>query len=397
VPWFTLADVWQIRELGADYIYETKEKVSVLGLENSSARILPKGTVMLSRTASVGFSAIMGVDMATTQDFANWVCGPRLVPKFLLQVLRSMQAEFDRMKMGSTHNTIYMPDIQALQFALPPQDEQEAIVETLARETAKINTLVAEQQRLVDLLKEKRQAVISHAITKGLNSDAPMKPSGVDWLGDVPAHWEVCPVSSRFEVQLGKMLDSAKLSGEHLRPYLRVFDVQWGRINTVDLPQMDFDADARAKFALRPGDLLVNEGGSYPGRSAVWLGTLRECYYQKALHRLRAHKHHQASTEFFYFVMERAVTQGVFVAGGNEATIEHLPAEKLRRYRFGFPPIEEQCAIVTYLTSETQKLDKLTAEAERAINLLQERRTALVRAAVTGQIDVRSLAAAEVA
>jgi type I restriction enzyme S subunit len=77
VPWFTLADIWQIREAGADYIYETKEKVSEVGLANSAARVLPKGTVMLSRTASVGFSAIMGVDMATTQDFANWVCGPR--------------------------------------------------------------------------------------------------------------------------------------------------------------------------------------------------------------------------------------------------------------------------------------------------------------------------------
>jgi type I restriction enzyme S subunit len=80
VPWFSLADVWQIRECGSDVIHETKEMVSELGLANSSARILPKGTVMLSRTASVGFAAIMGIDMATTQDFANWVCGDRLLP-----------------------------------------------------------------------------------------------------------------------------------------------------------------------------------------------------------------------------------------------------------------------------------------------------------------------------
>ncbi|WP_432207125.1 restriction endonuclease subunit S [Brevundimonas naejangsanensis] len=127
VPWFTLADVWQIREAKRDRIFETKEMVSELGLANSSARLLPEGTVMLSRTASVGFSAIMGVPMATTQDFANWICGPKLLPDFLLLCLRAMGGEFRRLMMGSTHNTIYMPDIEALTVAAPPINEQVAI------------------------------------------------------------------------------------------------------------------------------------------------------------------------------------------------------------------------------------------------------------------------------
>ncbi len=165
VPWFTLADIWQVREAGADYIQETKEMVSEIGLANSSARVLPKGTVMLSRTASVGFSAIMGVDMATTQDFANWICGHRLLPEFLLQVLRSMRAEFDRMKMGSTHNTIYMPDIQGLRFALPPKQEQEIIVKFIAQEVARIDALTAEAERAITLLQERRTALISAAVT----------------------------------------------------------------------------------------------------------------------------------------------------------------------------------------------------------------------------------------
>src|SRR5262249_38776938 len=128
IPWFTLADVWQIRDAKAEYVFETKEKISELGLANSAARLLPRGTVMFSRTASVGFSAIMGKDMATTQDFANWVCGPRLSPEYLLLAFRSMTSEFRRLMMGSTHNTIYMPDIQSLQFALPPLAEQSEIV-----------------------------------------------------------------------------------------------------------------------------------------------------------------------------------------------------------------------------------------------------------------------------
>jgi len=165
VPWFTLADVWQIRSGGADVVYETKEMVSELGLANSSARLLPKGTVMLSRTASVGFSAIMGVDMATTQDFANWVCGKALLPEFLLCVFRSMSGEFRRLMMGSTHNTIYMPDIQAFRFALPPIEEQRAIVAYVRQATDSFDALTSEAQHGVDLLLERRAALVSAAVT----------------------------------------------------------------------------------------------------------------------------------------------------------------------------------------------------------------------------------------
>lgn len=111
VPWFGLADVWQIRDGQTEYVTDTAEKISELGLANSAARLLPRGTVILSRTASVGFSAIMGGDMATTQDFVNWVCGPHLRPEYLLYVFRSMQHEFRRLTMGSTHQTIYMPAV----------------------------------------------------------------------------------------------------------------------------------------------------------------------------------------------------------------------------------------------------------------------------------------------
>ena len=165
IPWMTLADVWQIRRGKADYIYETKETVSDLGLANSSARLLPKGTVVLSRTASVGFSAIMGVDMATTQDFANWVCGDKLVPEFLLFVFRSMEGEFRRLMMGSTHNTIYMPDIQAFRFVLPSLEEQKQIIKHCQRFSAEFDELIDEAQRGIDLLKERRSALISAAVT----------------------------------------------------------------------------------------------------------------------------------------------------------------------------------------------------------------------------------------
>jgi type I restriction enzyme S subunit len=119
IPWFALSDVWQLREGVQEYLDDTKEKISPRGMANSAARLLPAGTVVLSRTASVGFSGIMSKPMATTQDFANWVCGPRLQPEYLLYALRAMEDEFQRMTMGSTHQTIYMPDIRRLSIPVP--------------------------------------------------------------------------------------------------------------------------------------------------------------------------------------------------------------------------------------------------------------------------------------
>ena len=165
-----------------------------------------------------------------------------------------------------------------------------------------------------------------------------------------------------------------------------------GEISGDELPQMDFNEDARAKFRLIPGDLLVNEDGSYPGRSAICSAKIDECQYQKALHRMRAKRSAEDTTRFLFYVMFWAANQGVFVAGGSETTIEHLPAEKLRRYRFAFPPMTEQLSIASFLDSELTMYDALTLETDRAIDLLQERRTALISTAVTGQIDVREFA-----
>jgi type I restriction enzyme S subunit len=165
IPWFGLADVWQIRNGQVEYVYETTEKISELGLANSSARLLPKNTVILSRTASVGFSAILGVEMATTQDFVNWVCGPALRPEFLLYVFRAMGQEFRRLTMGSTHQTIYMPDVGEFSTPIPPVSEQESIVACIREEAVRIDALEAKIVEAIEHLKEFRTALISAAVT----------------------------------------------------------------------------------------------------------------------------------------------------------------------------------------------------------------------------------------
>lgn len=208
------------------------------------------------------------------------------------------------------------------------------------------------------------------------------KPSGVEWLGDVPAHWGVAGVGYRYEVALGKMLDEKRITGRHLAPYLKNSDVQWDSINLVDLREMDFDEGDRERYSLRIGDLLVCEGGEV-GRCAVWDGSLAECYYQKALHRLRPWDPAQDSPLFLRYVLRAASDGGAFASGESKATIAHLPAEALRRYRFPFPPTSEQTDIAAFLDRETAKIDALVAEQERLIELLKEKRQAVISYAVT--------------
>jgi type I restriction enzyme S subunit len=165
IPWITLADVWQLRDGWQEYISGTEEKVSELGIANSAARLLPTGTVIVSRTASVGFSGIMASPMATSQDYVNWVCGPTMRPEYLLYVFRSMQEEFRRLVMGSTHKTIYMPDVNGFQTPVPPIDEQERIVAHIRKANARTRALLDRIRDGIARLQEYRTALISAAVT----------------------------------------------------------------------------------------------------------------------------------------------------------------------------------------------------------------------------------------
>jgi len=208
------------------------------------------------------------------------------------------------------------------------------------------------------------------------------KDSEVEWLGAVPAHWDVAAVGYRYEVLLGKMLDEKRITGIHLAPYLRNVDVQWDRINVEDLPQMDFSGDDLDRYRVTPGDLLVCEGGEV-GRAAIWGGEIPECYYQKAIHRLRRRSEAADHPRFMFYVLRMATAMGIFEASEGKSTIAHLTAEALRRYRFGFPPRREQECIVGFLDQEVVQIDALIAEQQRLIELLTEKRQAVIAQAVT--------------
>lgn len=170
IPWITTGEVSQVRDDRIEILQATRECISEVGLANSSAELHPKGTVVLCRTASAGYSAVMGEDMATSQDFVTWTCGPRLDPFYLLWCLRAMRADLlDRLAMGSTHKTIYVPDLQMLRIPLPSLAEQQEIVASIRASNFSIDAAVDSIDRQLDLLAERRQALITAAVTGAID------------------------------------------------------------------------------------------------------------------------------------------------------------------------------------------------------------------------------------
>lgn len=364
--------------------------------ENEIQRFgLKKGQVLLTKDSESWDDIAIPACVAETMP--NVVCGYHLAivdpcdselnGRFLGWLAQS-PALNDQFKLAAKGVTRFGLSQYALKNAvvkIPPLPYQQKIANFLDRKTAEIDTLIAKKRRLLDLLAEKRTALITRAVTKGLNPDAPMKDSGIEWLGEIPAHWAVQPVFSRYSVQLGKMLDERRITGKHLVRYLRNVDVQWDRINYEDLPQMDVAPAEYDRYLVREGDLLVCEGGEI-GRCAIVEKLEQETAYQKALHRMRPISSVEYPRYMFYTLF-CASKNGVLSVGG-VSTIHHLTAEQLRRLRFTTPPSLEQKKIANFLDKEVANLDSVVERIESVIARLEEYRSTLITNAVTGQIKV---------
>ena len=262
---------------------------------------------------------------------------------------------------------------------LPPVDTQRAITDYLDRETARIDTLIEEQQRLIEMLRERRQDVIRSAVLGDTN---PFNP---------PAGARLTAIGHHFSVTLGKMLDAGKAlrDGDEQLPYIRAGNLQDAGLRLDDVNTMPYSAREAADLNLLAGDLLVAEGGAV-GTNVVLDKDMPGWSFQKTVNRLRPLG--DESSVWLGHVLRTYRDIGVIDIICNRATIAHLTAEKLRALRVPDTAPDEQRRIAAYLDEQTAKIDALIAETERFIELSRERRSALITAAVTGQIDVREVA-----
>jgi type I restriction enzyme S subunit len=279
--------------------------------------------------------------------------------------------------------------INNLQIPLPPLPEQSAITAFLGRETAKIHALVAEQEKLIELLKEKRQSVISHAVTKGLDPNVSMKDSGVEWLGEVPEHWDVLAIKWISPVSRGaspRPIEDPKYfddNGDYA--WVRIADVSACSGVLYKTTQRLSVLGASLSVKIHPGDLFISIAGTVgkPCMSAI----------QACIHDGFVYFPSLTITPNFLF---RIFEAGLCYSGlGKMGTQLNLNTDTIGSIRVAVPPKKEVESILSFLDYEVSEIDALITESQHAITLLNERRSALISAAVTGKIDVRGLAASE--
>lgn len=388
IPWLTLADVWQLRDGSVSVVTETKEKISPLGLANSAAVRHPAGSVAFSRTASVGFSCILGVDMATSQDFVTWTCGPRLDARFLLWVLRGERDDILRRTQGSTHKTIYMPDVEQLSVPLPPIEDQRRIVAYLDAATARIDKVIVKKQRSLALSAERRSALTLDAVEGCLTaSREPRVGSTLPWLRSRPTSW------AEVKLTLIGRLGSGHTPSRSRPDWWEDCDIPWittGEVSQLRDDRIEYLTETREKISrlglanssavLHPqGTVALSRTAASAGYSAIMgvdMATSQDIATWTCGPRLLP--------RFLLLCLRamRADLLGRLAMGSTHKTI-YMP--EIESIRIPLPALDEQQRIVEAAWSEFNAIDTLNDLLHTQLALLQEHRRSLVMAVISGE------------
>lgn len=289
---------------------------------------------------------------------------------------------------GGLRQSMKYDDVKRIPVLVPPRSEQVAIASFLDREAAKIDALIAEQEKLLALLAEKRLATISHAVTRGLDPNAPMKDSGIPWLGEVPAHWEVLPVRRVVQEHRQGYYSEAPYVDDGVG-LLRITDLRADAgISYEECPRVA-DESAVTSFFVRRGDFLFARTGGAGLFGVVGEVDAPTAY---AAYLIRFRFNMEMETEYLRWFFLSSAAQSAIAQQIHGGVNKNVHAEDIKSLCLAKPPMEEQISIAAAVSSDVDRFNCLVGEVSTAIKLMTERRSALISAAVTGKIDVRQAA-----
>lgn len=357
------------------------------GAEGERTKVMA-GDVLFSITAYLGAVAVVPLDIETayvSQHVALVRIGEKyLLPRWVGYVALSWVGKtyLESQGYGGTKVQLSLDDIANMVMTAPSLVEQELITLFLDHETARIDALIEEQQRLIELLKEKRQALISHAVTKGLDPTVPMKDSGVEWLGEVPAHWDVLNFNLLVYIAEGQVNPRVQPYSEMLLIAPNHVEPSTGRlIHTETAEEQGADS---GKYACQKGDVIYSK--IRPALRKVCLAP-EACLCSADMYPMRGFS--GLDNEYlFWFILSEPFSAFALLESDRVA-MPKINRESLGGLKLARPPLEEQKAISEFIVRETLRIDALIDEANSGVGLLNERRSALISAAVTGKIDVR--------
>ncbi|OOE78358.1 type I restriction endonuclease subunit S [Salinivibrio sp. ML198] len=359
-------------------------------------KVAKAGDLLFSVRAPVGSLNFANKDFGIGRGLCSIRGTNAISQSFLWWVLPSYKYQFDAIATGSTFEAVSAEEVGNLNLALPPILEQTQIANFLDHETAKIDTLIEKQQQLIKLLKEKRQAVISHAVTKGLNPHAPMKDSGVEWLGEVPEHWGVLRLKHLIEsLESGVSVNAADIPA-------RTDEV--GVLKTSCVYTCTFRAEEnktvvpedlhRVKCPVRKGAIIISRMNTpeLVGASALVTEDVSNVYLPDRLWQTNFNQKVDLDSEYLahFMTVEGFRVQISLAAEGASSSMQNIAKEDYLSINCLLPPLSEQQQIVQHIRQRLEYFSKLDSNANDAVSLLKERRTALISAAVTGKIDVRN-------
>ena len=373
-------------ELRETTILDTQKKVSDIALSQFSAlKLFPPGTLLVAMYgATIGRLGILGVEATTNQACCALALSKIFLNQFVFYWLQAFKETIVILASGGGQPNISQEKVRAIEIPAPPLPEQQAIATYLDRETGRTDTLIDKKQRIVELLKEKRVAMVSRAVTKGLDPNVKMKPSGVEWLGEVPEHWEVKKLKHRAVIRYG-IGEPPEYVVEGV-PLIRATNVNAGKIESANLVRVDPSDIPGARIVwLKAGDIIVVRSGAYTGDSSIIPKAYENSIagFDMVVSVRNAHSGFVA-----YALLSKYLKDGQICLEKLRAAQPHLNAEELGNCTLLLPPLPEQQTISTYLDRETAKLDTLISKVDTAIDTLKEYRTALISAAVTGKICV---------
>lgn len=378
-------------ELRETIIFDTKKKVTSKALMKfPTLRIHPAGSVAIAMYgATIGRLGILGVEATTNQACCVMPPSDKIFNKYLFYWLLATRQEIINLSSGGGQPNVNQEKIASLKVSAPSYSEQIQIAAFLDRETAVIDTLIAKQEELIRLLGEKRTAVISHAVTKGLNPHATLKDSGIEWLGQIPAHWE----ASKPKYFTKRIVDGVHHTPNYVDegvPFVTVKNLTATRRGISFQDTKFITQETHEKLLLRAnpeqGDILITKDGTLGVTRVIDTDREFSIFVSVALIKPITNK---IDSYFLRYVLESEVAIDQFEARKQGSGLKHLHLEEIANISITLPPLQEQKTIVDYIEEKIGKLDELFGKVEEAIELLKERRTALISAAVTGKIDVR--------
>lgn len=354
------------------------------------ARQIPAGATLICCIGTIGKSGITEDIVSTNQQITAAI--PIANSRYLFYSITSARTELELASTGNVLRILNTERLGNICLPSPPRHEQQAIVAFLDRETAKIDALVAEQKNLIALLKEKRQAVISHAVTKGLDPTVPMRDSGIDWLGEVPAHWKVGKAKFYLSILPGYAFSSAGFSrDENDVKLLRGINVGVGELRWDEIVYWSRkEADGLDRFELMEGDIVVGMDRPLISSGMRVAEVRRHDLPCLLLQRVAKVLPNDAmNSRFILTLLSSRAFEAHFAPETTGVSVPLISGDQISSFVIPIPPLGEQEKICNFIRIEQTKFDDLTTEAQHTIDLLKERRSALISAAVTGKIDVR--------